>query len=236
MPAIHIQRQAITHPLVPDWELGLLPIKHLADGRSEQALIDVSRDEAPKLGQAVYDVIQKAPSQMLIGIDLRNISLMPSFLWRQLGPLLQTQVLLGALGSEKRILYITGGDEETLRNLQWAFRDAAMEASQLAGKLMLHDRAALVPAASKGYCGVLRSAYEEVFLLVNKHAALSNEDLVNLVAGRYSPNNANNYLTGLAELGLIYRQKSPRTTGGYASRAYGLSVSEEVMEHAPSLI
>jgi hypothetical protein len=234
MPTTDSWTQTPSHPRLPGWCLGLLPIIKLANGNSTHSPVDVSRESAPAIARAVYTAIERAPSKMLIGIDLQEISLMPSFLWRQLGPLLHGQVIEGALGLDKRIVYLTRGDEEAIRNLQWAFLDSSREAFTRTSKLM--DRAAIVPAAPKGYCGVLRLPYEEVFILINRQGALSNEELVELVNRRYSLNNANNYLTALADLGLVYRQIVPRDTGGYASRTYALSVPEEVMNNAIQLI
>ena len=231
-----LQTNIPPHPHVPGWGVGLLTVRRLVDRQSQpsEALIDISRDSAPDVARVIYTTIEQVQSQMLIGIDLRGISLMPSFLWRQIGPRLHGQVIDGAFGADKRVLYVTNGDEEALRNLQWAFLDSSREAFSRAGKLM--DRAAIVPKAPKGYCGVLRLPYEEVFALVNQKGVLSNEELVELVNHRYSLNNANNYLTALADLGLVYRQVAARDTGGYASRAYALTVSEEVICDAIQLI
>src|SRR5207249_1700655 len=108
----HSQEQAISHPHVPGWGLSLLSVSKLASGKLVRSHIGISREDATRVGQGVYTAVERAPSQMLIGIDLRGISLMPSFLWRQIGPLLQAQVIEGALGSSKRVLYVTGGDED----------------------------------------------------------------------------------------------------------------------------
>jgi hypothetical protein len=149
--------------------------------------------------------------------------------------MLHEQVIEGSLGADKRLIYVTGGDKEHLQTLQWVFEGAASAAAQRAGK-RAEDRAAIVPTAPKGYCGELRRAYEEVFTLINAHHSLSNEELVELVEHRYTFNNANNYLTALADLGLVYRQVVPRGSGGYASRAYAISVPEEVVRDAIHLI
>jgi hypothetical protein len=221
------------HPTLPEWGLASLRLNRLA-GHAAEANIDISRREAPEIGQAVYRTITQASSHLLIGLDLRGVQLMPSFLWRHIGPLLYNRLLNGELGADKRLLYLTNGDEELVRNLQWAFLDASQEAYHRAGKQS--DRAALVPAAPKGYCGVLRRPYEEAFTLVHQHQSLSNEELADQVQRRYSPTNANNYLTALADLGLVYRQVAPRSSGGYASRAYALNVPEEVFDATIALV
>lgn len=222
------------HPWVPGWGLARVPIARLTERPVEAGELYISREEGPDLGRRASAIVANAPQRVLLGIDLRGVSQMPSFLWRQLGPLLQGRTLQGEFGPEKRILYVTGGDEETLRMLTWAYRDVADAASQSAGKRV--DRAALAPASERGYCGVLREPYAEVLQFVNARGTATNEDVSTHVEGRYSLNNANNYLTALAELGLIYRRVAPRGAGGYASIAYALSVPEEVMEHAFDLI
>ena len=228
MSTMILEQGVAQHPHIPGWTISLLSLLEVSGNRGLHD-VDISRERGAEVGQAVYAAVDRMPSRSVIGLDLRGISLMPSFLWRQLGPLLHSRVLEGALGADKRLIYLTDGDEELLRNLRWAFLDASKEASNRAGKLV--DRAALVPAAPNSYCGILRPPYEEVFTLVNQKGSITNEEVVEEV-GRYTFNNANNYLTGLAELGLIYRQITPRPTGGYASRAYSLRVPEEVFDEA----
>ena len=222
------------HPYISGWQLGIVSVVHLTGGDRHPALIDIPRERAHEVSTAVYATIEHAPPHSVIGIDLRGISLMPSLLWRKIGPVLHTQLVEGVYGADKRALYITGGDEETIRNLQWAFQDASFEASKRAGKTS--DRAALVPRAAKGYCGVLRASYEEVLQIVNQAGSLTNEELVERVNNRYSLNNANNYLTALAELGLVYRTITAKPTGGYTSRAFAVCVPEEVVEHAVEFV
>lgn len=224
-----LQPKVVSHPHVFGWGLTSLSIISLAGYQNLQAPVDISREKASEVGSTVYAAIEEIAPRMVIGLDLRGISLMPSFLWRQLGPLLHNRALENALGVDKRVFYLTGGDEELLRNLRWAFLDASKEVSTRAGKLI--DRAALVPKAPSGYCGVLRQPYEEVLALITQRGSITNEEVVEEV-GRYTFNNANNYLTGLAELGLILRQVSPRPTGGYVSRAYSISVREELIDNA----
>ena len=72
--------------------------------------------------------------------------------------------------------------------------------------------------------------------MVNQRGSLTNEQVVELVSHRYTLNNANNYLTALAELGLVYRQVAPRVTGGYAAQAHALTVPEEEMNYATRLV
>jgi hypothetical protein len=219
----------VSHPHISGWGLTSLSIIDLVGGQHSRAPVDISREKASEVGPAVYAAIDEIGLRTVVGLDLRGISLMPSFLWRQLGPLLHNRVLENSLGADKRVFYLTGGDEELLRNLRWAFLDASKEVSTRAGKLI--DRAGLVPKAPGGYCGVLRQPYEEVLALVNQRGSITNEEVVEEV-GRYTFNNANNYLTGLAELGLILRQVAPRPTGGYVSRAYSISVPEEQIDNA----
>jgi hypothetical protein len=212
MSTATLGQEVAEHPYIPGWTMTLLSILDLA-GRQGRHYIDIPREKGEDVGRDVYSAVEQMPARTVISLDLRGISLMPSFLWRQLGPLL------------------TGGDDELLRNLRWAFLDASKEASNRAGGKLV-DKAALVPAAPGGYCGVLRQPYVEVLDLVIKNGSVTNEEVVEETGRRYTFNNANNYLTGLAELGLIYRQVTPRPSGGYASRAYSVSVSEEVIDDA----
>lgn len=231
----HMPTQLHPHPYLLNWGLGRISLVRLAQPPHDDAGIYVPREQAPDVSQRVYDILQAAPPRVVVGVDLRGIALMPSLLWRQLGPLLQARTLDGEFGSDKRLLYLTGGDDELLRMLTWAFRDASQDASSRgAGKRV--DRAALTPAAESGYCGVLRDPYAEVLQFVNSRGVASNEDVHVHVDGRYSLNNANNYLTALADLGLIFRRLMPREGGGYASLAYALTVPEEVMADALDLV
>jgi hypothetical protein len=223
-------QEVVGHPYIPGWTVTLLSILALA-GHKGAHYIDIPREKGEDVGRDVYSAVEQMPARTVVGLDLRGISLMPSFLWRQLGPLLHSRVIENGLGTDKRILYLTGGDDELLRNLRWAFLDASKEASTRAGGKLV-DKAALVPAAPRGYCGVLRQPYVEVLDLVIKNGSITNEEVVEETGRRYTFNNANNYLTGLAELGLIYRQVTPRPSGGYASRAYSVSVSEEAIDDA----
>lgn len=233
MAAVILGQEIAQHPHIPGWNMTSLSIVDLAgDGKSHDR--NISREKGAEIGQAIYTAIEQIVSRTVVALDLRGISLMPSFLWRYLGPLLHSRVIENELGTDKRVIYLTGGDEELLRNLRWAFLDASKEASNRAGKLV--DRAALVPAAPGGYCGVLRQPYEEVLVLVLRRGSVTNEEVVEETGRRYTFNNANNYLTGLADLGLIYRQVTPRPTGGYAARGYSLSVPEEVMDDAFRLV
>lgn len=228
------QRWRERHPHIPGWGLGKLPVIKLIPGQPTPP-VNISRSVAPSVGQAVYAQVENASEKLVISIDFRGILEMPCSLWHKLGSMLHSQVLSGSLGADKRLIYVTGGDKEHLQTLQWVFGGAATAAAQKAGK-RAEDRAAIVPATPKGYCGKLRRAYEEVFTLANEHHSLSNEELVSLVEHRYTFNNANNYLTALADLGLVYRQVIPRSSGGYASRAYAISVPEEVVLDAVPLI
>jgi hypothetical protein len=194
----------------------------------------VPREAVPSVAQQVHELIEAAPPRTMIGINLREIALMPSSLWKQLGPLLHARATDGTFGADKRILYLTGGDSESLASLQAVFANAAVEASTRgSGKLV--DRAALAPADRRGYVGILRKTYEEVLFLVNRFGSVTTEDVVREI-GRYSPNNASNYLAELDDLGLIIRDVAPRPTGGFASRAYALSVPEEAFRNAVSLV
>jgi hypothetical protein len=223
-------QEVVEHPYIPGWTVTLLSILALA-GHEGAHYIDIPREKGEDVRRDVYSAVEQMLARTVVGLDLRGISLMPSFLWRQLGPLLHSRVIENGLGADKRILYLTGGDDELLRNLRWAFLDASKEASNRAGGKLV-DKAALVPAAPGGYCGVLRQPYVEVLNLVIKNGSVTNEEVVEETGRRYTFNNANNYLTGLAELGLIYRQVTPRPSGGYASRAYSVSVSEEAIDDA----
>lgn len=221
----------VQHPIIPGWRLSLLHITDFLEHPADIAgRVTIAREDTRPVSDGVYTAIQRATPQLVVAIDLRNITLMPSMLWRQLGPILHTQVVDGVLGPEKRVVYLAGGDEEILRNLQWAFRDAAVEIFNQTGKRV--DRAAIVPTAPKGYCGTLRAPYEEVFLQVRAHDSLTNEEVVSLVGHRYTFNNANNYLTALAGLGLVYRTVAARDSGGYVARAYAVGAEEEVIDHA----
>ena len=235
MSTVIAGKEAAQHPHIPGWNMTVLSVLDFAGGAAESRYVDISREHAADIGKAIYDTIKDTSPCTVVGLDLRGISLMPSFLWRQLGPLLHSRVIDNELGPDKGILYLTGGDDELLRNLRWAFLDASKEASTRAGGKLV-DKAALVPAAPGGYCGVLRQPYEEVLSLVIRKGSVTNEEVVENTGRRYTFNNANNYLTALAELGLIYRQISPRPTGGYAARAYSVSVTEEEIDHAFDLI
>ncbi len=224
----------VLHPYIPGWQLGVISVVRLAGNDRHRMSIDIPGERADEMSAAVYAAIEHAPSHNVIGIDLRGILLMPSILWRKIGPVLHTQLVGGAYGTDKRALYLTGGDDEAIRNLQSAFRDASYEASQRAGKT--GDRAALVPQAPKSYCGILRAPYEEVLRLVNQAGSLTNEELVERVDKRYSLSNANNYLTALADLGLVYRTITAKPTGGYTSRAFAICVPEEIVEHAVEFV
>lgn len=234
MSTMILGQEVAEHPHIPGWSISLLPIVNFA-GAGGDYPVNIPREKGEEVTRSVYAAIEQAPPRTVIGLDLRGISLMPSFLWRQLGPLLHSRVLENALGVDKQVLYLTSGDDELLRNLRWAFLDASKEASTRAGGKLV-DKAALVPAAPSGYCGVLRQPYEEVLALVIRKGSVTNEEVVEETGRRYTFNNANNYLTGLAELGLIYRQVIPRPTGGYASRAYSVSVPEEVLDDAFHLV
>lgn len=230
MSTVILEQGIAEHPHIPGWKLTQLSVSGMTDGHGPNH-VDISREKAVEVGRGVYATIEQTQSRTVVAVDLRGISLMPSFLWRQIGPLLHSRVLENELGADKRILYLTGGDDELIRNLKWAFLDASKEASSRSGGKFV-DKAALVPAAPGGYCGVLRRPYEEVLALVIKNGSITNEGVVEETGRRYTFNNANNYLTSLAEIGLIYRQVTSRPSGGYASRAYSISVTEEVIDNA----
>lgn len=230
MSTVILEQEVAEHPYIPEWKLTRLSVLDLTDKQGPN-YADIPREKAVEVGRDVYTAIEQTLSRTVIALDLRGISLMPSFLWRQLGPSLHSRVIENELGTDKRIFYLTGGDDELIRNLKWAFLDASKEASSRSGGKLV-DKAALVPAAPGGYCGVLRRPYEEVLALVIKNGSITNEGVVEETGRRYTFNNANNYLTSLAEIGLIYRQVTSRPSGGYASRAYSISVTEEVVDNA----
>ncbi len=228
----------VAHPHLPGWTLATIPLARLVPSRvttPEDEPLYITRDEGPAVARCVHELIERVDTQTLVGLDLRRIGLMPSFLWRQFGPLLHARVADGAFGPAKRVMYLTGGDPETLASLQSTFAAEAVEGSSRGiGKLL--DRAGIVPADRKGYAGILRKSYEEVFHLVNRLGSATTEDVVRETGQRYSPNNASNYFVELAALGLVVRDLAPKAAGGFASRAYSLSVPEEAFKDALTLL
>jgi hypothetical protein len=179
------------------------------------------------------DAIRRLPERVLIGLDFAGIASMETKLWAQIGPQLVERVLSGVYGENKRLIYLIGEQTWLINDLQWSFEHANKGGRE-------ENRAVLVPASPRGFCGVLAPIYCEALALVNELSEISSFDIYNQLQRRYklAPAHADQCLAYLAQLGLLYRHSTisrPGFTYDLNSKGIALSVPEDKILHTERL-
>lgn len=216
----------LPHPHIPGWLITRITLMNMLKVSEDSSIFGaiVTQELDKAVTSTLGDAIRSLPEHTLIGLDFAGIASMETRLWAQIGPQLVERVLSGAYGENKRLIYLIGDQTWLINDLQWSFEHAS--ASDRDG-----NRAVLVPASPRGFCGVLAPIYSEALALVNAHGSLSSFDLYNQLQRRYklAPAHADHCLSYLAQLGLLYRHSTisrPEFSYDLNSRGYALSLTE----------
>jgi len=223
------------HPYLPGWKLARLSIPELMQQNPADSIFGVlvSREQGQSLIWALEDEIGQLPERTLIGIDLAGVSSMDIETWQNIGPNLCERITLGELGYDKRLEYLVGESSWLANDLQWAFERAANNDPNKTS-----NKAAIVPATEKGYCGLLAPIYADALEMVNMHGSLSSLELYSRLQRHYNlaPAHADRCMFVLNQLGLLYRYSAisrPEFSYDLGARGYALNVPEEAFRNTP---
>jgi hypothetical protein len=230
-----VKNYLLPHPHIPGWfmtRISLMKVLKVSEGNSIFGAI-VTQELDKSVTSTLGDAIRSMPEHILIGLDFAGIASMETRLWSQIGPQLVERVLSGVYGENKRLIYLIGEQTWLINDLQWSFEHASANGND-------GNRAVLVPAASRGYCGVLAPIYSEALALVNEFGEISSFELYNQLQRRYklAPAHADHCLSYLAQLGLAHRYSTisrPEYSYDLNSRGFALSATEHQILHAERL-
>ena len=219
------------HPHLPDWNvtcISLVGLVHTGQPESIFGVIISPEMGAELVAKLEYE-LHKLPERTLVGLDFKGIASMGTQFWSKLGPSLVDRVMKGEFGPDKRLIFLIDDDSWLADDLQWAFEFAASGAKEV-------NRAVLVPALERGYCGVLAPIYEESLELVNRYGSMSTLELYAQLQRRYklAPAHADRCLAVLSQIGLLYRESGKiRSESAYDlnARGYALSIPEELISN-----
>ncbi len=216
------------HPTIPGWKLAHLSLARLARKAAPESLIglQINRETGERMCRRLEEKLLELPQRTLVGLDLSGISTMDINIWALIGPRLAERLVRGELGPEKRLEYLVGESYWLLNDLQWSFERDINTSTGKAG-----NRAALAPKAARGFVGLLAPIYADALNLITTEGYMDSVELYGRLVRRYSiqPSHADQCLSALAQLGLIYRRNFSRPGTHYELNAGGhvLSVPEE---------